>query len=73
MKKKSKVLGGKNLPSIWERFNQLQRTTDALLPGVAGPRGVFRFRTFEEFNLWKDSFKSKQYSSTEVSSSTRPK
>lgn len=21
-----------------------------------GPRGVFRFRTFEEFNKWKDQF-----------------
>ena len=26
------------------------------LKNILGPRGVFRFRTFEEFNKWKDQF-----------------
>jgi len=25
-----------------------------------GPRGVFRFRTFEEFNEWKDQFENQK-------------
>ena len=39
--------------SYWERFDRLQRTAN--LP--AGPRGVFRFKTFEEFNEWKEKHK----------------
>jgi hypothetical protein len=27
-----------------------------LLTNKLGPRGVFRFRSFEEFNKWKDKF-----------------
>lgn len=39
--------------SPWERFDLLQRTV--ILP--AGPRGVFRFKTFEKFNEWKKQYK----------------
>jgi len=54
---KMKVLGGKNLPSYWERFDRLQRTTHILLGRPVSPRGVFRFKTFEEFNEWKESLR----------------
>jgi hypothetical protein len=33
----------------WKRFDRLQRT---IL--LNSPKGVFRFRTYEEFNAWKD-------------------
>lgn len=48
-----KVLGGRNLPSYWERFDRLQRTAYQL-GGTAGhPRGVFRFSSHDEFEAWK--------------------
>jgi len=48
-----KVLGGRNLPDYWERFDRLQRTMHKLR-GESGPkRGVYRFKTFDEFNEWK--------------------
>jgi hypothetical protein len=51
-----KVVGGKNLPAYWERFDRLQRTANALLPNEArSPRGVFRFKTHEDFEQWKKS------------------
>jgi hypothetical protein len=50
-----KVVGGKNLPSYWERFDRLQRTAQALLGRPVSPKGVFRFKTFEEFNDWKET------------------
>ena len=48
-----KVLGGKNLPSHWERFDRLQRTANKLRGKAGHPRGVFRFSSFEEFEAWK--------------------
>jgi hypothetical protein len=48
-----KVLGGKNLPPYWERFDRLQRTADKLRP-TGHPRGVFRFSSFEELEAWKE-------------------
>lgn len=48
-----KVVGGRNLPAPGERFDRLQRTTSQLLGGGVCPKGVFRFRTFEEFDTWK--------------------
>ena len=52
---KMKVLGGKNLRSYWERFDRLQRTAHVLLGRPVSPRGVFRFKTFEEFERWKQT------------------
>ena len=48
-----KVVGGRNLPAPGERFDRLQRTAHQLLGGGVSPKGVFRFKTFEEFNAWK--------------------
>ena len=50
-----KVVGGKNLPSYWERFDRLQRTAQVLLGRPVSPKGVFRFKYFEEFNEWKEN------------------
>ena len=52
---KMKIVGGKNLPSHWERFDRLQRTAQALLGRRVSPKGVFRFKTFEEFEQWKQT------------------
>ena len=51
-RKPMKVLGGSLLPP-WERFNRLQRSAAVLLRGRLGPKGVFRFKSFEEFDQWK--------------------
>ena len=48
-----KVVGGKHPRSYWDRFNRLQRTANLLLGGIRHPKGVFRFKTWEEFNEWK--------------------
>jgi len=53
-----RVIGGRNLPPYWERFDRLQRTAGALLPPEAlPPRGVFHFKTHEDFEQWKKSLK----------------
>lgn len=49
-----KVVGGRNLPPYWERFDRLQRTAGLLLPaGARPPRGVFAFKTHEDYEEWK--------------------
>jgi len=48
-----RVLGGKNLRLTWERFNPVQKTAQLLAGGVREPKGVHRFKTWEEFNEWK--------------------
>jgi hypothetical protein len=48
-----KVVGGRNLPPYWERFDRLQRTAQLLLDRPISPKGVFRFRSYEEFEEWK--------------------
>lgn len=48
-----KVLGGKNLPSYWERFDRLQRTAKILGGMKYIPRGVYRFESHEAFEEWK--------------------
>lgn len=53
MKAGMKVVGGRNLPSADERFDRLQRTAHQLLGCGVSPKGVFRFKTFEEFDAWK--------------------
>jgi hypothetical protein len=53
-----KVVGGRNLPPYWDRFDRLQRTADALLPAEArSPKGVFCFKTHEDFEQWKKSLR----------------
>jgi hypothetical protein len=52
-----KVVGGRNLPPFWERFNRLQRTAHLLLGKGVSPKGVFRFKTFEEFEEWKERYR----------------
>ena len=56
-KRTMKVVGGRNLPSFWERFNRLQRTSQLLFGRGVSPKGVFRFKSFEEFEEWKDQYR----------------
>jgi hypothetical protein len=56
-KKGMKVVGGRNLPPFWERFNRLQRTTNLLFGRSVSPKGVFRFKSFEEFEEWKQQYR----------------
>jgi hypothetical protein len=56
-KKGMKVVGGRNLPPFWERFNRLQRTTYLLFGRGVSPKGVFRFKSFEEFEEWKQQYR----------------
>jgi hypothetical protein len=44
----------------WERFARLQRTTAKLLIGHGQPKGVFRFASHEECNLWTAAQRVKQ-------------
>jgi hypothetical protein len=49
-----KIVGGRNMPSLWERFDRLQRTAHLLLPPADLPRkGVFAFRNHEDYEQWK--------------------
>ena len=48
-----RVLGGKNVPPNWERFRRLQKNANAVAGGIREPKGVHRFKTWEEFNEWK--------------------
>jgi hypothetical protein len=52
-----KVIGGKNLPPFWERFSRLQRTAHLLFGRGVSPKGVFRFKGFEEFEEWKEQYR----------------
>jgi hypothetical protein len=49
-----KIVGGRNLPAFWDRFDRLQRTAHLLLGRGICPKGVFRFKTFQEFEEWKN-------------------
>ena len=53
VKDEMKVVGGRNLPAPNERFDRLQRTAHQLLGCGVSPKGVFRFKSFEEFDAWK--------------------
>jgi hypothetical protein len=55
-KKGVRVLGKEKRGSSWERFDRLQRTANTLAGGVREPKGVHRFKTWEEFNEWKTKF-----------------
>jgi len=35
---------------VWDQFDRLQRQARG---GIPHPKGVFRFKTWEEFNDWK--------------------
>ena len=50
---KIKILGGKNLPPLWLRFNRLQSTSNKLMGGLPYPKGVFRFDSHEDQEHWK--------------------
>jgi hypothetical protein len=53
-KPKIKIVGGRNLPPHWERFDRLQRTVSLVLPpGAHPPKGVFAFKTHEDYEQWK--------------------
>jgi hypothetical protein len=52
-KKSMRVLGAKNTRLKWERFNQMQRDGQVMLGDHPHPKGVFRFKTWREFNKWK--------------------
>jgi hypothetical protein len=65
--KAMKVVGGRNLPTFWERFNRLQRTAHLLLGKGVSPKGVFRFKTFEEFEEWKERYRLQERPTTTIS------
>jgi hypothetical protein len=48
-----KVVGDRVQAASLKDFDTLQRTVAALSEKAVCPRGVFRFRTFEEANEWK--------------------
>lgn len=48
-----RVVGGKNPRPSWDRFNRLQETANVLLGGIRHPKGVFRFKSWAEFDEWK--------------------
>ncbi|MBI3811918.1 MAG: hypothetical protein HY283_06910 [Nitrospirae bacterium] len=50
---KMKVVGDRVPAVSLADFDVLQKTVEALSKKPVGPRGVFRFRTFEEANAWK--------------------
>lgn len=52
-----KIVGGRNLPPLWERFDRLQQTAQLLLGRSVSPKGVFRFKTFQEFEAWKNKLR----------------
>jgi hypothetical protein len=52
-----KIVGGRNLPAFWDRFDRLQRTANLLLGRGICPKGVFRFKTFQEFEEWKNKLR----------------
>ena len=51
--KSMRVLDGKNPQPNWERFNRLQETANFLPGGMPHPKGVFRFKSWAEFDEWK--------------------
>ena len=51
-----RVLGGKNIPPKWDRFNRLQKSAQALVERPREPKGVRDFKSWEQFNEWKMKF-----------------
>ena len=52
-----KIVGGKNPRPFWDRFNRLQRRSHLVLGRAVSPKGVFRFRSFKEFEEWKKQYR----------------
>jgi hypothetical protein len=52
-----KIVGGKRPHSVWERFARLQRSAQQFYTGGRCPRGVFRFKTWEEFEEWQTNYR----------------
>ncbi len=52
-----KIVGGRNPRPFWERFNRLQRTSHLVFGRGVSPKGVFRFKSFEEFEEWKQRYR----------------
>jgi hypothetical protein len=55
---RSKVVGKRRIPApatsaSIARFDQLQQMVGKLMSGLPYPKGVHRFHTEEEFDLWK--------------------
>jgi hypothetical protein len=69
LREEMKVLGGRLAP-YWERFDRMQRTASLLLGARLGPKGLQRFKTYEEFEAWKMShrLKPRDYPSRTTSS-----
>ena len=63
-----RILSGKTLRSTSERFDRLQRTANLLAGGVREPKGVHRFKTWEEFNEWKMKYQVRGGSQTKATS-----
>ena len=59
-----KTVGGRNLPPLWERFDRLQKTARLLLGKGICPKGVFRFKTFQEFEEWKNKLRQEPQNKT---------
>ncbi|HYE32848.1 MAG TPA: hypothetical protein VEH27_15575 [Methylomirabilota bacterium] len=55
-----KVVGGRNMPSYWERWSRLQRRAQMLLGRPVSPKGVFAFKTHEEFEAWKEAYRDQE-------------
>lgn len=47
------VLGGRNPLPYAERFRRLQRRADLLLGNARCKRGLYLFRSHEEYEAWK--------------------
>jgi hypothetical protein len=53
--KPMRVLGGKNPRPYWDRFNRLQARAELVLSAAPPAKGVFRFKSWDDFNEWKMS------------------
>jgi len=57
MSQSARVVGGKNPRSFWDRFNRLQASAEMIRGDARPPKGVFRFKTWAEFNEWKMKYR----------------
>jgi hypothetical protein len=56
---RAKVVGKRRPPGAacevdWERFNRMQKEFQRLWGGLPFRKGVYRFKTFEDFDQWKN-------------------
>jgi hypothetical protein len=59
-KQPMKVLGGRNPRPYWDRFKRLQATANLLIGEARSPKGVFRFKTHEQFEQWQTNYRMKK-------------